>query len=193
MSANDSISTRKVIMFRILIRFVLICLLANILGGCATKSSGHRLEELNSPIQKLSYVIYLDKYSNLIAGHEVVDKSANELLTLLMKRTPVVLSLNGIKTTPPKNSQYELRVFPRSANYHSSDNEHWDVEFFMAASIIDRTQRSKKIWEGEVTIVNSSTAVLNEKAVDEFVTHLLAQLAEDKVMKFESGGIKLPL
>jgi hypothetical protein len=41
--------------------------------------------------------------------------------------------------------------------------------------------------------VNSSTAVLNEKAVDEFVTHLLAQLAEDKVMKFESGGIKVPL
>jgi hypothetical protein len=63
----------------------------------------------------------------------------------------------------------------------------------MAASIIDRTQRSKKIWEGEVTIVNSSTAVLNEKAVDEFVKHLLAQLAEDKVMKFESDGIKLPL
>jgi len=150
------------------------------------------MAELNAPVNKLSYSVMPWKAVNPGFAHGLVEDAMDDLLPLLSTRVPLVFGLNGIEAGQYDKSRYHLVLNPRTAIYDTNGGGFWYVEIFIAASIIDREQNSRKVWAGEVKILNSTKTAICDKSVDEFPKLLLAQLSDDKVVKLESGEIKVP-
>ena len=183
-------------MYGTIFRITLLFISALALGGCVSRVSGHRLDELQAPIKKLNYVVLPGKFE--ISGPDAerysperMNANLHDLLPWISQRIPLVFSLNGIETGEINNVQYELIIKPDSATHYLRGSSSF-IETFFSACIIDKSSASKKIWEGNVTFLNGPITQINEKTIDDFVKDILMQLAADGVVKLGSDEIKVP-
>lgn len=173
-------------------RSALLLLLLGLLAGCATSNTrGHRLEELQTPIKKLSYVVVPAKVDATADRAERFHDALHDLLILLPQRMPLVFSLNGIETGRNSDTQFELVIRPKSATYYRYTGK-WFIVNFFSAYIIDKSESSKRVWEGELNFLNSEMTPINAQSIDNFAKEILQQLESDGMVKLEAREIKVP-
>ena len=169
-----------------------ICLLSLslALGGCASKISGHRLEEVKSPIQKLNYVVLPMQINNPLL--EYLKAPARDLTGLLALRVPQVFSMNGIETGHYGDSPYTIVIYPKKMIQYSDRGVLMPVQVQIISYIISTSSPSKKIWEGDATYVFSPNSLPNDISVDDLAKVVLEQLAKDGVVRVDAKELSAP-
>jgi len=170
-------------MFRTIGQSVIYILLVFILAGCVSSVTGHRLEEPNPPIRNLRLVNYGVTIDN--PGYRI-QIEAEDLLTNLSKRIPVIFALNGIETGQCSDAQYDLVLKPDHWEIVNTNSESWR-NLHVSASVLDKAQSSKKIWDGELIILISSTSTINDELIDKLANELMQKLTQDKVLELQAN------
>ena len=179
-----------VAMLRAICKTVSLFLLIFVFSGCThTTTTGRKLAELDSPVKKLSYAFNTGQSSNSGIGSLSINETITDLTKQLSTRMPLLFSLNGIETATPDVSQYHLVVFPFHATYVQYGGH---VGIDMRATLIDKKQLGRKIWEGNIHFHRPGLSSVDEKAADTFAQSVLAKLVSDDIVRLESSEIKMP-
>lgn len=176
-------------------QIVFLFLLPFVLSGCAsTRTEGHKLAAIDSPIRQLSYASLLGEFKRQTGNPLILNPGeviVKQLAPLLPERTSMVFALNGIRPARHGDARYELVLRPSSILCSGIDF-HLTINTY----IIDTYKNSAKIWDGEVRLWGRCSLApalsFKENDVDELARDVLAQLANDGMVKLESGEIKLP-
>jgi hypothetical protein len=169
---------------------VLLCVMISLFAGCThTSVTSSKLAEPNSPVKRLSYSFSSGQSAKSGIGSDQINETMTELTALLTKRMPLVFAMNGIETETTAAAQYHLTVLPYYATYQQYGGH---VGIDMRATLIDKRQLGRKLWEGSIHFHRPGLSSVNEAAADKFAKSILSNMSSDGVVHLESLAIKMP-